>query len=126
MSDQTPMLASKPERLIAELLDPFIPKNEREHAAAAEIDRLRARVAELDRECEAAQRLHDRHGKRIIALGTRVAELEAALRKAIGLMQEVRIGHRSPGDQDYNECEQQECYWCAQSIEVEETLEPKA
>lgn len=45
--------ATPREQLIQELLDSRIPKTEREHCAAREIEFLRARVAELEAGAEA-------------------------------------------------------------------------
>lgn len=52
--------ATPREQLIQELLDSRVPKTEREHCAAREIERLRARIAELEADAARYRYLRNR------------------------------------------------------------------
>jgi hypothetical protein len=71
MTDDVEQKAARPhDELICELLDSRIPKNEREHAAAREIERLRAEVSTA----HSAVHYHIAEHAKTIARAERLAE----------------------------------------------------
>lgn len=56
----------------------------------------------------------------------RIRVLEAALKKAHGLLDEVYNAHRDKESADYNECESVPCQWCSEVDEVRASTPSKA
>ena len=79
MTDKTDLREEKAatphNELIAQLLDSRLPKNEREHAAAREIERLRREVEEWRSFAEAQVELHDEAEDHAEDLAKALAEL---------------------------------------------------